>query len=50
MSQNLSQDELRSLLDEDEIEMSVVISDPSRPDNPMVYVSEEFEAQTGYSP
>ncbi len=50
MSQNLSQDELRSLLEEDEIEMSVVFSDPSRPDNPMVYVSEEFEAQTGYSP
>ncbi len=50
MSQHLSQDELRSLLEEDEIEMSVVFSDPSRPDNPMVYVSEEFEAQTGYSP
>ncbi len=50
MSQDLSQDELRSLLEEDEIEMSVVFSDPSRPDNPMVYVSEEFEAQTGYSP
>ncbi|MGF1562089.1 MAG: PAS domain-containing protein [Geminicoccaceae bacterium] len=44
-----TEDELRSLLDADEAEMSVVFSDPSRPDNPMVYVSEEFEAQTGYS-
>ena len=41
---------LRSLLQADETEMSVVISDPSQPDNPMIYVSDEFEAQTGYSP
>lgn len=41
--------ELRSLLDADEVEMSVVFSDPSLPDNPMIYVSEEFERQTGYS-
>jgi len=41
--------ELRSLLDADEVEMSVVFSDPSLPDNPMIYVSEEFEKQTGYS-
>lgn len=41
---------LRALLQEDETEMSVVISDPSQPDNPMIYVSDEFEAQTGYSP
>jgi PAS domain S-box-containing protein len=40
---------LRSLLHEDEAEMSVVFSDPSLPDNPMIYVSESFEAQTGYS-
>lgn len=40
---------LQSLLQEDEVEMSVVISDPSLPDNPMIYVSEAFEAQTGYS-
>jgi PAS domain S-box-containing protein len=40
---------LRSLLQEDEAEMSVVFSDPSLPDNPMIYVSEAFEAQTGYS-
>ena len=30
--------------------MSVVISDPSLPDNPMIFVSDEFENQTGYSP
>ncbi len=41
---------LRSLLEEDEVEMSVVFSDPSLPDNPMIFVSDEFEAQTGYSP
>jgi PAS domain S-box-containing protein len=40
---------LRSLLEEDEAELSVVISDPSLPDNPMIYVSEAFEAQTGYT-
>jgi PAS domain S-box-containing protein len=40
---------LRSLLDEEEEQLSVVISDPSLPDNPMIYVSEEFERQTGYS-
>jgi len=44
-----SEDELRSLLDADEVAMSVVFSDPSLPDNPMIYVSEEFEKQTGYS-
>ena len=50
MSLSLSQEEMQSLLEEDEVEMSVVFSDPSQPDNPMVYVSEEFETQTGYSP
>ncbi len=29
---------------------SVVISDPSRPDMPIIFVSDEFEAQTGYPP
>lgn len=29
--------------------MSVVISDPSLPDNPMIFVSEKSERQTGYS-
>lgn len=38
------------LLSAEEREKSVVISDPSRPDNPMIYVSEEFETQTGYPP
>ena len=44
-----SEAELRSLLDADEVEMSVVFSDPALPDNPMIYVSEEFERQTGYA-
>ena len=42
--------ELIALLDAYEREMSVVISNPALPDNPMIYVSEEFEAQTGYTP
>ncbi len=46
----LSQAELRALLEADEREMSVVFSDPFQPDNPMIYVSDEFETQTGYSP
>jgi PAS domain S-box-containing protein len=40
---------LLSLLEADEAKISVVFSDPSLTDNPMVYVSEEFEQQTGYS-
>ena len=48
-SKDLSQAELRSLLENDESEMSVVFSDPSLPDNPKIFVSDEFEAQTGYS-
>ena len=38
---------IRSLLEADELEMSVVISDPELTDNPMIFVSEEFEKQTG---
>lgn len=38
-----------SLWEQDESCRSVVISDPSQPDCPIVYVSEEFEAQTGYT-
>jgi PAS domain S-box-containing protein len=38
-----------SLLDPEEASKSVVISDPTLPDNPMIYVSEEFEQQTGYA-
>ncbi|WP_223428658.1 PAS domain-containing protein [Tateyamaria pelophila] len=49
-NQELEQGYLRSLLEDDEIEMSVVFSDPSVPDNPMIFVSDEFEDQTGYSP
>ena len=48
--QELDQQYLRSLLEDDEVEMSVVFSDPSLPDNPMIFVSDEFAAQTGYSP
>ena len=47
-STGMSQAEFRSLLEDDEVEMSVVFSDPSLPDNPMIFVSEEFEKQTGY--
>ncbi len=41
--------ELRGFLKAEEVEMSVVFSNPSLPDNPVIYVSEEFERQTGYS-
>jgi PAS domain S-box-containing protein len=44
-----SKDEFRTLLDQDEIEMSVVFTDPNQPDNPVIFVTEEFEKQTGYS-
>lgn len=49
MPVDLTLEEARLLLEQDEQEMSVVISDPSLPDNPMIYVSEEFERQTGYA-
>lgn len=49
-NQEHDQGYLRSLLEEDEVEMSVVFSDPSVPDNPMIFVSDEFEDQTGYTP
>jgi PAS domain S-box-containing protein len=39
-----------ALLSEEEREKSVLITDPSRPDNPIIYVSEAFESQTGYPP
>ena len=38
---------LRSLLEGDKVQMSVVFSDPSVPDNPMIFVSDELEDQTG---
>ncbi len=39
-----------ALLTTEEREQSVVITDPALPDNPMIFVSAEFEAQTGYAP
>lgn len=36
-------------LRDEERDLSVVISDPSLPDNPLIYVSDEFERQTGYA-
>lgn len=38
-----------NLLGLEEIDHSVVISDPNTPDTPMVFISDEFEKQTGYS-
>lgn len=38
------------LLTGEERTQSVVISDPSRDDLPIIYVSEEFQHQTGYPP
>ncbi len=38
-----------ALLTEDEREQSVVITNPAIPDNPMIFISEEFEKQTGYA-
>jgi PAS domain S-box-containing protein len=43
-----SEDDLIAMLDSEERSMSVVITNPALPDNPMIYVSEEFEDQTGY--
>lgn len=42
--------ELIALLEAKERSMSVVITNPFLPDNPMIFVSEEFETQTGYAP
>ena len=44
----LDKDTVLRLLKQDEINHSVVISDPNIIDCPMVYVSEEFVSQTGY--
>ena len=38
------------LLTDNEREQSVVITDPSLPGNPIIFVSDEFEKQTGYPP
>ena len=39
-----------ALLTEEERAQSVVITNPALPDNPMIFISDEFELQTGYSP
>ncbi len=39
-----------NLLNNEELEQSVVITDPSLPDNPMIFITSEFEKQTGYAP
>ena len=39
-----------ALLTKEEREQSVVITNPALPDNPMIFISDEFEKQTGYSP
>ncbi len=41
--------ELLERLEGDELGMSVVISNPHLPDNPLIHVSEEFVLQTGYA-
>lgn len=48
-STRLDDQYVRSLLERDEKEMSVVFSDPHSADNPMIFVSDEFEVQTGYA-
>ena len=45
----LDKDTVLKLLKQDEINHSVVISDPNIIDCPMVYVSDEFVSQTGYN-
>ena len=42
--------DLMDLLEDEERDKSVVISDPSLEDNPMIYVSEAFFDHTGYTP
>jgi PAS domain S-box-containing protein len=49
MTAPLDKRALLKLLDPEEAEKSVVITDPHLPDNPMIFVSDEFERQTGYS-
>jgi len=49
MTAPLDNKTLLALLDPEEAEKSVVITDPHLPDNPVIFVSDEFEQQTGYS-
>ena len=39
-----------ALLTDEEREKSVVIADPALPDTPIIFASDDFEEQTGYSP
>lgn len=49
MAQGKGELDKAALLSAEEREKSVVITNPARPDNPMIFVSDEFEKQTGYS-
>ncbi|UCH73075.1 MAG: PAS domain-containing protein [Rhodospirillales bacterium] len=50
MTEGIGDVEKAALLTPEEREQSVVITDPARPDNPVIFVSDEFERQTGYPP
>ncbi len=41
--------DIKGWLDDDERERSFVVTNPNKPDNPIVYVSKEFTQQTGYA-
>lgn len=43
-----SLDEALEILTSEDLQRSCVITDPTQPDNPIVYVTSEFERQTGY--
>ena len=45
----LSEKIVLKLLNLEKIDRSIVISDPSQKDCPMVYISNEFSKHTGYS-
>jgi PAS domain S-box-containing protein len=49
MAQGHGELDKAALLSAEEREKSVVITNPARPDNPMIFVSDEFEKQTGYT-
>jgi PAS domain S-box-containing protein len=42
-------EEALRVLTAEEAQQSVVITDPDLPDNPVIFVSDEFERQTGYT-
>lgn len=48
MSLSLSPREAHDVLLDEEVDQCVVISDPFRPDCPILFVSDEFTVQTGY--